>query len=258
MTLKDRLKAAWGGLTAPSPVDKGEPLLMSTTDIPSGSPAGQAILRAMATGDTAALAAAIAEAKRAHPPSAPMRADLVQQARAALGGDGMGNALPWDMWSREIELFRTEAPGWSPCRFYNRVGANEGRGTFGVTRGEFGIWKQGYPVCGDDDDDKVILPAVVHLYTGLNLCLCDTMETAIAVSDVLSGLDWAGMPPADVEEPARSQWAERYELCKTTLEFHGIRTSPERHAHDPNDGSPINIWVRGEPGEGKPVKWKMS
>lgn len=257
MSLKDRLKRAWTGFQASPPVEMRQagPHIRATT-IPAGSPQAAEIMRALASGDMAGLAKAVGGAKEvaieAHAPGV-----LQEAAKVALGGDSDANALKWATWRKEAAILTKDAPGWSPCRFYNRVGPDEGRGVFGVVKGDWGIWRSPYDICGDDFEDSMILPALTYLPEGLAMGLLLDTPTAVAAAEIVRTLDWSQMPEANEIEANRDAWAARNQLVKKTLAFHGIAPDPERHAHESYGGTALSIYARAEEPEKRPGKKEL-
>lgn len=259
MALKDRMKAAWGALRGDGPVES--PVLprgfsVKTHQIPANSPEGQAIMRAMASGDQHAIVAAL---KAAGAGPEPEPTPIQQAARGALGGDHIGDQVEWEVWQHEAEILTREAPGWSPCRFYYRSSPTHAQGAFGVVKGNFGIWRQLFDVCGFDDEDEVVLPSLTYLPAGLNLCPMETTPLAVEAAGILEALDWQGMPQANLTDECRAAWVAQQRLVTQTLAFHGIVCDQRRHAHNIT-GELINIMARAEKGveEGKPSKRELS
>lgn len=258
MGLRNKLISMLGGTPQVKPVEAvptSAPFEVRSTTVPVSSPQGQAIMAAMRSGNQAAILRALKSAgampeETAAPPS------IEQAAREALGGDGVGDMLEWDKWDNDRRILAEDAPGWSVCRFYYRISMTQARGAFGVVKGDFGIWRMPFDVCDYDadetDDLRPILSNLTHLSSGMNLgCFADT-ATAIAASEAITSMDWAGVPP--VTEENRSKWSDHVNLMKKTWRFHGFEYEHRRHAHNPNDGEMIPIWARRDVADGKPEK----
>lgn len=259
MGLKDRLIALLGGQPA------SVRLTSTTAALPASHPIAKLLLERAAKGvhtfdkdsaDGRAIAEWLASqrAGNAPPPQTPEQAAALQQ----LGHDNAGNHLEWAIWDRESRILVADLPGWSPCRFYNRIGPSTAMGVFGAVKGLFGIWRQPYNVCDGEHDEQgeVVLPAVTHLATGLAMGTFVDVTTAAKASEVLSALDWASMPPADPDEKCRAAWAERAGLARKTLAFHGIVPQERRHAHERGDPymTLIPIYAVQDLGTDKPEK----
>lgn len=254
MTLKDRMKAAWQAMRGKSPVDEPAMTVRSRT-ISSNSPEGRALIAALRSQDTAGIASVLGSVMGGGEGD-PKRAEAIE----ALGGDAPGNSISWERWTAERKQMEAMAPGWTGCRFFNRVSFVEARGVFGVVRGHWGIYCQPFDICHGEEDTEV-LPVLSHLHSGLAIGCFDTIEIAVEAATILDALDWASMPEADEKEENANVWRERLLLVRKTLGFHGI-AADERHAHDPGDPLMTTIPVLAKSEEaliaGKPRKKELS
>lgn len=158
-----------------------------------------------------------------------------------------GDVLPWAIWQRMMN--QMNYPGWSPCRFANRCGANGDGAAFvyGVTRDRIGMWTQPFPVChlrtdandakaaaGFDFPEEVIMPGLTYLASGMTIALFESVDTAARAAELMLPL----LPPAnlDIDEAKLKE-------IHSMLEFHGIRRSEDMHAHQRADGPELAIWT---------------
>lgn len=248
MSLKDWIISRLGG-TPPDPAVE-----MRTTTIPTNSVQGKALMAALASGDQRQIMRAL-QLARAHEPTPEQAAALT-----VLGGDHPADHIPWDWWMIERKAMLKDAPaGWTVCRFFHRTGMNEGRGVYGLVKGDFGIWRQPFHVCDHDadetDDPKAILPSLTYLPSGFDIGLFADVATAGEAAALSEKLDWSTMPDCEPTDVARNAWRDQMELLRKTWNFHGIAMEERRHAHDPSNGEFIGIFARGaDLAAGKPAK----
>lgn len=176
-------------------------------------------------------------------PSIPSQAGILSK---RLGIEPPANEMPWPDW-RKLEAELDPPPGWSACRFPTwRAGdaPGENAGTcafvFGITRGDFGIWRSPFTVCFYDDGGmhkgqrEDVLAAVTHLPSGLGMGLF--ADRAAAVADVLiieRLADWR----------FKEFTIEAYAGMQQARTFAGITVCRDRHAHIGGpDGMPAPIW----------------
>jgi len=265
MGLKDRIITMLGG-TPPAPKVEyadGKPIKgIGSLSLPESDPIAQMILQRMAAGGSGPMifpkdspeGRALMERFGGGSPAA----DPVQEAVANLGSDTAGNVLDWSIWDKERKVLVADLPGWSPCRFYHRVGINEACGIFGAVKGDFGIWRMPFNICDYDadetDEPRKVLPSLTHLPTGLDFGLFADVMAAREASEAALMLDWSSMPPASPDEAARHAWATRLMQLRQTWGFNGLHMEERRHAHDPNgDGDTIPIFAKRAV-ESKPEK----
>lgn len=187
------------------------------------------------------------------------------------------NEMPWQDW-RQLEAELDAPPGWSACRFPTwRPGEHavsiesgavdtrpENAGicafVFGIVRGDFGIWRQPFPVCITDDDGMFVdqredvLVAVTHLPSGLGMGIFTDRDSALASCTAADGLgiDWRRIHPNE-----QRTWVDSFSRLKQAREFAGIAIVHNRHAHVGSpDGPRCSIWEQRADAmaEGRPEK----
>lgn len=175
----------------------------------------------------------------------PMRAGMKPPA------DPAGDNMTWAMWQRcmaEIAL-----DGWAPCRLGNRMGIEAMGFVFGVARGEYGIWRQPFPVCDDVAEmemEPMILASLTFIPHGLGVGVFESAQCAAKAAE-LAGPILHGLPPDD-----EHAWSTLKDLLYETWRFHGIREDEHRHAHTAGYALSLPIWSETPANmlEGRPEK----
>lgn len=151
--------------------------------------------------------------------------------------------ITWKTWSETIG-FLDPPPGWTPCRFANRTGPDQLAFVFGITKGNFGVWKVGFPVCDMSDEfehrQKVeALACVTYLPDGFGIGVFADHKTACEAADLAASVpDWV---VSDIDTDTAEFRAHAKRLHQT-WEFHGLDWDQDRHAHC--NGAHVGIWTK--------------
>lgn len=126
-------------------------------------------------------------------------------------------------------------PGWAFCRFANRIGPDQAAFVFGIVRGSFGIWRQPFAVCDEDDGQSTkVLSCITHLPSGLGIGIFADRETAVQAAEVadVACPTWATADP-DHGLPA---WNEALGRTMTAWRHLGVAPAHGAHCHDQGGG----------------------
>ena len=93
----------------------------------------------------------------------------------------------WSKWAAEMK-FQGTIPGWSFCRFANRLGEDGVAFVFGYVRSGFGVWPQPFTVRSlineGFGEDKRVLMCLTHLHSGTGLGIFDNRTIAIKAAEL--------------------------------------------------------------------------
>lgn len=151
--------------------------------------------------------------------------------------DAEAEGWTWERWSGEMRS-AGGVPGWSFCRFANRLGDDEVAFVFGFARGSFGIWQQPYTICRDfaSVQESTLLTSITHLPSGMGMGIFAEREVAASACELAErASEWSSIfahgPAMDIAiERTRAAW-----------EGVGIVPCTNAHAHAEPGGPMLNI-----------------
>jgi hypothetical protein len=135
----------------------------------------------------------------------------------------------WQAWKAERDAHIV--PGWTWCRFANRVGETNVRFVFGHVRGSFGLWQQPFDVCWTTDRglsrSADILTCITHLPTGFGFAIFGERAAAAQAAEIAERMNiWESIDSDDIDN-----WQHIHARTCEAWRAAGMAAASNAHCH---------------------------